>query len=491
MKKKFLAAVATMVAVLMAFGSVAVWAMDYEAPESASTMTARFNVMEDFDAPGVEFSMISEDEELIIHITDDVPVYFEDYVPMGDDEEDGMTLIAREVLFGRTLAEVLDGRNLVVTYGITTRSLPPQTTPISITILFEDFVPLNGEAEATHLVDLPFVDVESHDWFFASVAWVLENSIMNGISETEFAPNAPMTRAMMVTVLWRYAGMPDAAEVPFADVADGAWYAAAIAWAAENGIVLGYDADTFGANDLVTREQAYTILYRYMNFAGLTIALEEEMRLQQFADEDAISSWAIDALHFMFDAGVMFRYSSLDMYARPQQNALRGEIAAAVYFFDMFAVADLDEENGVIDVDDVIDVVDGIFYEFDNAGFSLEFPASWEGRYGLYEHYFEVEGETRRFVNIYHIPTREILGNEYVGTLFWFGRVPGEHYTEEEPPMMAGKAIILAQVDGYTYFMGFPSDVQWNYEDPECETSVEFLEMQDQWELIADSFMLI
>jgi len=187
--------------------------------------------------------------------------------------------------------------------------------------------------------DMPFEDVHPYDWFYNPVVWAFQNEIMNGISDTKFAPNGEMTRAMLVTVLWRYADMPAANAVAFADVTGDTWYSEAIAWAATNGIVMGYDENTFGPNDFVNREQMYTILYRYMNFAGLTIMLDDEMRLQRFTDAGYISDWAKEAMYFMYDAGVMFRYSTLDIYARPQQNAFRGEIAGAMYFFDRFAIS--------------------------------------------------------------------------------------------------------------------------------------------------------
>jgi hypothetical protein len=343
MKKRF-KMIAAITIMAIALGSAAVWAMDYDVPDHASTKTARFNVMEDMDAPGVEFSMISEDGELVIHIAEDTLVYFEDYVPLGDEEDAGMTRDAREVLFGRTLAEVLDGRNLTVTYAVTTRSIPPQTTPISVMILFEIAVPLPIDIDDTHTIevhpsvvgDMPFTDVFADDWYHVPIMWAFENGIMNGISETEFAPSQTTTRAMLVTVLWRYAGQPQAAAAhTFADVADGNWYSEAVAWAAENDIVRGFSETVFGTSDNITRAQLYTILYRYMHFMGLDIELEEEMRLRQFADTHQVEDWALDALHFMFDAGVMFRYSSLDNYARPNEDATRGEIAGAMYFFDM------------------------------------------------------------------------------------------------------------------------------------------------------------
>ncbi|MCL2376842.1 MAG: S-layer homology domain-containing protein [Defluviitaleaceae bacterium] len=342
MKKKFKIALAMMVVAIMALGPFSVFALSFDDGDIPFTKTARFNVMEDWDAPGVEFSMISECEELIIHISDNTPVYFAGYVPLSeDDDEDGTTRNAREVLFGQTLAEMLDGRNLTVSYAITTMSIPPQTSPLSVVIQFETAVhpigtidpPLMGIVPP--IGDLSFTDVHEDDWFYTPVMWAFANGIMNGISTTEFAPNSPMTRAMLVTVLWRYAGEPSAGQSAFADVAAGHWYTEAIAWAAANSIVLGFNETTFGPNETINREQMYTILYRYVNFAGLNIALEEEMRLQQFADANLVSDWALEALHFMFDAGIMFSESSLDNYARPQTNALRGEIAGAMYFLDM------------------------------------------------------------------------------------------------------------------------------------------------------------
>jgi len=282
--------------------------------------------------------MLSEDGELVIHIAEDTLVYFESAVPASeDDSETKMTQMVRDVLFGRTLAQVLDGRNLTVTYAVTTRSLPPQTTPISVRVLFEEAVPLPIGASLGD--SLPFNDVQSFVWYYQPVSWAFQNGIMNGVSETAFAPEAEMSRGMLVTILWRYAGSPEAGEAAFTDVESGRWYSAAVAWAAENNIVSGYSETIFGANDYVNREQMHTILYRYMNFAGLTITLDDEMRLQQFADADKISEWALEALHFMYDAGITFQQSTLDNYARPKEYAIRGEIAAAMYFFDMRAVS--------------------------------------------------------------------------------------------------------------------------------------------------------
>jgi len=323
MKSNLRKVVAMVIVAVIVLIPVGAFAIDYDVPDGASTKSARFSVVDDFDAPGVEFSMLSEDGELVIHISEDTIIYFEDFVVVRDVIEEG-----------QTLAGILDGRNLVVTYSTQTLSLPPQTSPISIKVLYETIVPLTPTATN----EIPFLDVSQEDWFFNPVAWAYENEIMNGISQTAFAPGANMTRAMLVTVLWRYAGRPEAGVSTFQDVRDGTWYTTAVAWAAENDIVLGYNEATFGVNDPITREQMYTILYRYMEFSELTIELDEEMRLVNFADEDDISDWAKDALFFMYDAGVMFRESTLDNYARPRETALRGEIAGAMFFFDMYSI---------------------------------------------------------------------------------------------------------------------------------------------------------
>jgi len=195
---------------------------------------------------------------------------------------------------------------------------------------------LSFAAAVTPSPALPFHDVNTYDWFYNSVLWAYENQIMNGVSATMFHPQADMTRAMLVTVLWRYAGMPDADDPIFDDVDSGRWYSTAVAWANENGIVTGHSASIFGTNEPVNREQMYTILYRYMHFANLTILpIEDEGRILQFADESEISDWALDAMYLMNDAGIMFMLGTTDTHARPKENAFRGEIAAAMFFFDM------------------------------------------------------------------------------------------------------------------------------------------------------------
>ena len=131
------------VALVMVVSMVGVFAIDYYVPEFASVTTSRFFITDVFASDTAEVSMINEAGDLVIHITPETIVYFDGFVPLCDDC-DGMTQMVREVLFGRTLAEVLDGRNMVVTYGAVAWSMPGQTTPISVRVLFETAVPLPG-----------------------------------------------------------------------------------------------------------------------------------------------------------------------------------------------------------------------------------------------------------------------------------------------------------------------------------------------------------
>jgi len=162
---------------------------------------------------------------------------------------------------------------------------------------------------------------------------------------------------------------------------------------------------------------------------------------------------------------------------------------AIVTSFIFVACSSACDESDLQPVPDEIPVG---FHQFDSLGFSLVFPESWEGRFGLEEFDVEFDFGIRNHVNVHHIATRQDMGHS--GTLFVLGRSPRDHYTEDEPPIMAGGTIILAQVDGYTYFVNFPSDVQWNYKEPESEASIEYLEMSEvlsRHGFFTDSFRLI
>ena len=138
----------------------------------------------------------------------------------------------------------------------------------------------------------------------------------------------------------------------------------------------------------------------------------------------------------------------------------------------------------------------GILHEFDTLGFSIEFPASWEGKYGVTE---SGSGDVQ-VVQIYHIATRDelfdLLGYDTGGGLVNLGRAEGEHYTYDDPPIMAGGSIFMAQTGGYTYFANFPSGVEHNYEDPDSAATIEYVEMAGDfdpihWDFLVNSFKLL
>lgn len=152
---------------------------------------------------------------------------------------------------------------------------------------------------------LPFTDVAADDWFFDAVKAVYEAELMGGVSDTEFAPDVNMNRAMLVTMLYRLEGSPEvetAVSDVFTDCADGEWYADAVIWANANGIVEGRSETEFAPNDTMTRQEMAAILYRYEVFKG---AEEVEAAELEYADADAIADWAESAVVYCTDAGLM------------------------------------------------------------------------------------------------------------------------------------------------------------------------------------------
>lgn len=193
----------------------------------------------------------------------------------------------------------------------------------------------DGAVEVPEMVpasELPFTDVKANDWFYNAVKYVYENGLMSGTSETTFSPAVTTSRGMITSILWRMEGRPDAAaEVPFADVAKGAYYAEAIAWAAENGIVSGYDADTFGPNDPITREQLASILFRYAKFKGYDVSVGENTNILSYKDAEEISEYAIPAMQWACGAGIMS--GNTDGTLNPDGQAQRSHAAQMLMKF--------------------------------------------------------------------------------------------------------------------------------------------------------------
>lgn len=173
-------------------------------------------------------------------------------------------------------------------------------------------------------LDEPFADVDELDWFYDAVVYVYNEGMMDGISATQFAPNSNLTRGMVVTMLYRLEGKPRVTgSSGFDDVASGAWYADAVTWAAENGIVNGVSDTEFAPNVNITREQLAAILYRYAEYNDYDVSGRDD--LSEFTDRSSISSYALDAMRWAVDEGLITGITNTTI--EPQGTATRAQAA--------------------------------------------------------------------------------------------------------------------------------------------------------------------
>jgi len=175
-----------------------------------------------------------------------------------------------------------------------------------------------------------YQDVSSQDWFFDAVKFTYENELMQG-DAVMFSPHLPLTRAMLLTVLWRMAGAPEqAGTLGFSDVKEDAWYADATLWARENGITTGKSQTQFAPSEPVTREEAATFFYRYALKNG-QVSSSAAPALTQFQDAHAVSSYAQKALSWATDCGLIKGTS--ENLLSPALHATRAEAAVLLMRF--------------------------------------------------------------------------------------------------------------------------------------------------------------
>ena len=172
----------------------------------------------------------------------------------------------------------------------------------------------------------PFTDVDTAKWYHLSVDYVLTHKMMNGVSSRAFAPNANLTRGMLVQILYNLEGKPKGTAANFSDVQADAWYAKAVGWAASNKVVTGYADGTFRPNAAVTREQAAAILYRYAQSKGIDVSVGENTNILSYVDVQQASEYAIPALQWAVGAGVLNGKNGGRL--APTGTATRAEIAA-------------------------------------------------------------------------------------------------------------------------------------------------------------------
>ena len=172
-----------------------------------------------------------------------------------------------------------------------------------------------------------FTDLDTAAWYHESVDFVLSTGLMNGVGNEKFAPNNQMTRAMVVTVLYRLAGEPKVeGTVDFTDVPAGEYYYDALVWATENGLAMGVTETTFAPGRSITREQLVTFLYRYAQYAGLDVSGRAD--LTTFTDSQSVSSYAVDAFAWAVNAGIIDGVGNNTL--APRSTATRVQVAAVL-----------------------------------------------------------------------------------------------------------------------------------------------------------------
>ena len=177
-----------------------------------------------------------------------------------------------------------------------------------------------------------FRDVAENDWFYNAVKYAYDNNLVNGISDTEFAPDLALTRAMLATIIHRMEGEPATNKsIPFVDVDMNAYYANAISWAQQNEIVKGISETEFAPNLNITREQIAAIIYRYVQYKGYDVSVGENTNLLSYTDANEISEYAIPAMQYAVGSGLMKGRTTSSL--NPKDNATRAELVQILYNF--------------------------------------------------------------------------------------------------------------------------------------------------------------
>lgn len=218
---------------------------------------------------------------------------------------------------------------MVVWRMVTNAAGQIELTPMSVTINTQTkcYEFQTGQFSEYVLVYFPFADVEGERWYYENIAYAFKNGLFEGTGDTTFSPEATMTRAMLVTVLWRMEEKPTAHASDFTDLT-AEWYKTAVAWAAKNGIVEGYGNNQFGPDDVITREQMAAVLYRYAQYKGYKVGGASD--LVGFDDESSISGWAVPTMTWAVSAKLIQGDGSRLM---PLGGAQRAQVAAILQRF--------------------------------------------------------------------------------------------------------------------------------------------------------------
>ena len=231
-----------------------------------------------------------------------------------------------------TLTPVPDRGYQVGTVAVTDRFGDPVAVTENADGTYTFTMP-NGQVTVTVTfaeAPLPFPDVTEGDWFYDAVRCAYETGLMDGVGDSLFAPNSETTRAQLATILYRLEGEPEVSGTSgFSDVAAGIWYTDAVAWAAENGIVNGTTDTTFAPGEDITREQLVTVLYRYAEAKGYDVSTRAD--LSAYPDADQIQSYAAESVAWAVAEGLIQGFE--DNTLRPAGNATRAQIATILMRF--------------------------------------------------------------------------------------------------------------------------------------------------------------
>lgn len=197
-------------------------------------------------------------------------------------------------------------------------------------------------------------DIPQNAWYYSSVQEAVHRNLFNGVTAQEFRPDQAMTRAMLVTVLWRYENCPSGGEGQFTDVPEDAWFADGVNWAAGNGIVNGIGKGKFDPNGKITREQMAAILFRYAQ--KLELNMEADDRISSFVDGSSVSSWATDAMNWCVANGLIGGVKvGSTLYLKPQGDATRAQVCAILVRF----IQSFSEPEPEVQYPDMTDALDG------------------------------------------------------------------------------------------------------------------------------------
>ncbi len=210
-----------------------------------------------------------------------------------------------------------------------------ETLPTTDHTVVDEVCTVCGEAFPDE-AEFPFTDVPEDQWYREAVEYVYRNKLMNGMNATTYAPQKTLTRAMLVTILYRMAGAPKVeVEDVFTDVPADQWYTEAVQWGYENGIVMGMGKGLFAPDKAVTREQMVTFLYRYAKLAGYDMSKAETTDLSDYVDAETVSDYAVDAFAWAVGEGIVNGLGKNNL--GPKGTATRAQVAQVIMKFHRMA----------------------------------------------------------------------------------------------------------------------------------------------------------